>query len=259
MENAERKVWRVLLAWLLLAATLLVAALLIWQCLDIYLTGTAAENIAANGTRIHDVYSRDMVAQRLRTISWAFLVWGILFVATLIARIGHSAEKPSIPALPLENRLELLRARTIENADMCAEQRHRFIAKLALGAISGVCLLMVVLYFVDLSHFSSRELEGVVSNMLLYCSPFVAIALAAWMIYEQIAYASMAREIEAAKSASKREPEPPVRQFNRCLTIGRIVLYVVAAAFVVAGVLNGGLRDVLIKAINICQECIGLG
>ena len=30
-------------------------------------------------------------------------------------------------------------------------------------------------------------------------------------------------------------------------------------AFIVVGALNGGMRDVLYKAINICMECIGLG
>ena len=39
----------------------------------------------------------------------------------------------------------------------------------------------------------------------------------------------------------------------------RLVLYAVAVAFIVLGVMNGGLRDVLVKAINICTECIGLG
>ena len=29
--------------------------------------------------------------------------------------------------------------------------------------------------------------------------------------------------------------------------------------FIVLGVMNGGLRDVLVKAVNICTECIGLG
>ena len=32
-----------------------------------------------------------------------------------------------------------------------------------------------------------------------------------------------------------------------------------ALALVILGVLNGGLRDVLVKAANICTECIGLG
>ena len=32
-----------------------------------------------------------------------------------------------------------------------------------------------------------------------------------------------------------------------------------AIVFIVLGVMNGGLRYVLVKAINICTECIGLG
>ena len=36
-------------------------------------------------------------------------------------------------------------------------------------------------------------------------------------------------------------------------------LLVLALALTAAGVLSGGTRDVLAKAINICSECIGLG
>ncbi len=39
----------------------------------------------------------------------------------------------------------------------------------------------------------------------------------------------------------------------------RIALYAAAALLTILGVMNGGLRDVLVKAINICTECIGLG
>ncbi|MBR3503278.1 MAG: hypothetical protein IKO07_03420 [Clostridia bacterium] len=39
----------------------------------------------------------------------------------------------------------------------------------------------------------------------------------------------------------------------------RAGLYGLAALLVALGVLNGGLNDVLVKAINICTECIGLG
>lgn len=39
----------------------------------------------------------------------------------------------------------------------------------------------------------------------------------------------------------------------------RILLYAAALLLIAAGILNGGMRDVLIKAINICTECIGLG
>jgi hypothetical protein len=36
-------------------------------------------------------------------------------------------------------------------------------------------------------------------------------------------------------------------------------LFVAGLALVVLGVLNGGARDVLAKAVRICSECIGLG
>jgi hypothetical protein len=39
----------------------------------------------------------------------------------------------------------------------------------------------------------------------------------------------------------------------------RIALVGVALVFIAVGVLNGGMADVLNKAIKICTECIGLG
>ena len=43
------------------------------------------------------------------------------------------------------------------------------------------------------------------------------------------------------------------------LLCARIVVGVTAVVFIIVGALNGGANDVLIKAINICTECIGLG
>lgn len=39
----------------------------------------------------------------------------------------------------------------------------------------------------------------------------------------------------------------------------RLVVFCVAVAFVVVGIINGDAGNVLMKAINICTECIGLG
>ena len=49
--------------------------------------------------------------------------------------------------------------------------------------------------------------------------------------------------------------ERPLRR----LTLWRTALYVLAIALIALGVGNQGMRDVLIKAIQICTECIGLG
>ena len=39
----------------------------------------------------------------------------------------------------------------------------------------------------------------------------------------------------------------------------RIVLFLCAAVLIVLGVMKGEAQDVLIKAVKICTECIGLG
>lgn len=36
-------------------------------------------------------------------------------------------------------------------------------------------------------------------------------------------------------------------------------LFAAAVALIVLGVVNGGARDVLAKAVKICSECIGIG
>lgn len=50
-----------------------------------------------------------------------------------------------------------------------------------------------------------------------------------------------------------------LKTFGFPMNIARTVLFVLALFFLIIGVMNGGMRDVLVKAINICTECIGLG
>lgn len=51
----------------------------------------------------------------------------------------------------------------------------------------------------------------------------------------------------------------PREQNVKAVRIARLAILCLGVLFIVLGVMNGGSRDVLIKAINICTECIGLG
>ena len=55
------------------------------------------------------------------------------------------------------------------------------------------------------------------------------------------------------------KPNIPHKVNKILLLTTRIVVGVIAVTFVLVGIFNGGANDVLIKAINICTECIGLG
>ena len=103
---------------------------------------------------------------------------------------------------------------------------------------------------VYLSPVFTRENVG---NLLLHLAPVL-------VLYGLLVAASFAAQ---AVSRSKDETYPvprPVSYTNvpRQSTI-RFILAILALLFIILGVMNGGAQDVLIKAINICTECIGLG
>lgn len=69
--------------------------------------------------------------------------------------------------------------------------------------------------------------------------------------------------VPALKGKGKPYIPPAGPMKGRRETAGRVslraILFVLGAALIAAGVINGGLNDVLVKAVNICTECIGLG
>lgn len=69
------------------------------------------------------------------------------------------------------------------------------------------------------------------------------------------------RTLRGRVSQAPQEKQPPAApaRDRRALPALRIALYAAAIVLIALGVMNGGLWDVLVKAVNICTECIGLG
>ena len=66
------------------------------------------------------------------------------------------------------------------------------------------------------------------------------------------------KDPKAGKPAKAEGPVTPKADWKHAGVI-RAAVVVAAAVFILAGVLNGSARDVLVKAIHICTECVGLG
>ncbi len=76
-------------------------------------------------------------------------------------------------------------------------------------------------------------------------------------------------QIEKAKKERKKAKKPLVKEKKEKkprkkgrragVILLRVLLAAAGVALVVLGVFNGGMEDVLLKAINICTQCIGLG
>lgn len=251
------RVMRVILA----AATVAVCLLLCWQAAGIYLTGNSPENFSSPGVRIEPVYSREIVAGRLAAISPALFAYLALVVAGLALQAAVGGKPKLQTSFWAGDKLRSLRGRVSETPPAAkAEQRRRRNIWIAAGAVILACNILAGIYLLNPGNFSSLDLEAVVGRMMLRISPWVALALAAAAAASVLDGQSVCREMEFLKSAPQRKPESaPFPGKKAALPVLRVVLYAAAVALIVMGVANGGLWDVLVKAVNICTECIGLG
>lgn len=244
--------------WLLAGCTLILAAALILQCLAIYRAGTAPENLTADGVRIQDVYSREIVAARLSGIAWAFVLWLAALAVAVADRIAHPGQGAQ-SAGDVRMRLELYRARVEATAEMEGERRKRRRVRIAAGCLCAACALGAGVYLFNREHFTSWDLEIVMGAMAAHVFPWIAIAFVVAMISAQLCDRSRVREIELAKGAPKKTAAQPSQTGGRHTGAWRTALLLASVGLIVAGILNGGMYDVLVKAVNICTECIGLG
>lgn len=256
MARASR-VMRLILS----AATAALCLLLCWQAVDIYLAGNSPDNFSAPGVRIRPVYSRELVGERLAAISPALIVYVVLAASGLVLQAAGD-EKPRPRAVLMEEeRLGQLRRRAAQVPPQAlAERKRRRDLYLAGGVVILCCVLLSGAYLLNGGNFASLDLEHVVGRMLLHILPWVALGLAAAAAVSVLAGRSVLREIDLLKAAPKGEAEPAPEAGRKLpLPAVRIALYAAAVLLIVLGVSNGGLWDVLVKAVNICTECIGLG
>ncbi len=76
---------------------------------------------------------------------------------------------------------------------------------------------------------------------------------------EKAAKRAEKKAARALRKQSKAEKGRSPKARAARVWLVRIGLCAVGIIFVVTGVMNGGMKDVLLKAINICTQCIGLG
>ncbi len=157
-----------------------------------------------------------------------------------------------------------------EKGKHCSERLRRFLLRtvavltLLLGA--ALCIAALMLYFGGLERraaagsamepiFTREAVEGA----LLRISPLALLWFAA--VISALCFLGTAPDSVRVPREKKPGAAGPMKTVTegRSKRILRICLYAAAVILLVLGVLNGGLKDVLIKAINICTECIGLG
>ena len=146
------------------------------------------------------------------------------------------------------------------------EKSKRLAYRIGCSVICVAATLPLVLYLFDLSHFTTSLNESVIAATVRVI-PFVTIGGVSYLVMCRLINVSLQRELKLVESMMEQTDckgshvtKSAVGKNEQMRTvIVRAVLLVVAIAMICLGVANGGMRDVLGKAIKICTECIGLG
>lgn len=144
------------------------------------------------------------------------------------------------------------------------EQKKRRRIRLMCGIFFTAIMILPALYFLDFDNFTVARLNQDIIKALLYCLIPAIEGLMLCYCCKLYCQRSIQREIdiwkeaikanEVSPSQARSKPTPRDHVFYLRTAIG-----VIALAFIIIGIFNGGAADVLLKAIAICTECIGLG
>ena len=131
-----------------------------------------------------------------------------------------------------------------------------------ISVITAVYTVFIAVCFTvkSIQIFSLGETPFSLENILTY---FSGIKIFVWIYLVFLAIGAIFMMIFPAKRCEKRTVAKDITKKseaeNKSVEYMRVVILLIGILFVVLGIVNGGMRDVLEKAIKICTECIGLG
>ncbi len=203
---------------------------------------------------------------------------------------NRAEKRPKATCLRLQKKADLAYAAEGEKTRILFERKLRRGLTIAFIAVAVAEAILPLIFLLNKHTFpavNGAYNTEVLSAFLIYLCMLVPI-LAYGIVYMILMDYSYGREADMLKSVIKAmaapsaenvkeefdattaaEPEKPkkfanvfrfFREHERAITIAvRSTTLVCVVVFIILGVVNDGMRDVLIKAVNICAECIGLG
>ena len=260
--------------------TAVTGALFIWQTLDIYLSG---------GSR---PFTREIVLERLNRIAPAFWIWVVMVAGGFIIWEVFAVSYKRAPLKDDCYALRRLKKRVPQKvgesglASLKAVKRGELINLIVKLCAAALCLAGVaygIAYLATSANFPKTDVNGEMLNMAAHLAPCVFAALlilCGVTLYLSISAKKQLPHVKQLIASAKADEKNGVEAVyvtgntavadlygrwkalsnHKYFILGvRIAIAVFAVTFIILGIVNGNMRAILIKAINICTECIGLG
>lgn len=255
MTQKQQKTLRIVYFTLISVALVAVAILLMVQCVAIYRLGDSP-------------FTRESIAAHFAPIAVpVYVTLGLIAVGFALSPLLPAApdsvpdrdavalrrlqDKTDLAACPAELAKEIARQRRARNT-------HRTVTLVLLAVGTAVFLW----YGLDLGHFPTENINAAMVSAMTVLLPCVGVPFLYGVFAAYFSRHSIKKETallrtapgEAVSPAPKAQPKS-----EKWMPYAQSVLVAVGVGLVVYGLLGNGAVDVLWKAVNICQECIGLG
>ena len=236
--------------------------LLIYSCVSIYNLGDrpfTPESIGAAFSKISiPVYA-------------TVVLIAIGLVEKLIESRGKDAPRAVVDKKAVAKRLEDRLDTSLLPGDVAEEiikaKKKIKANRIIFTAISIISFVPALIYVLVPSSFSMEYNESVIRACLCIL-PCALVSAASMIVFaflnnadhdKLISHLKLAISSGAKKTAAEAKDKQENKRAARALIAIRAAVLAVSVVFIIDGITNGGFSDVLIKAINICTECIGLG
>ena len=255
--------------------TVVIGILFIVEAAQIYYSGVATPG---------DPYSREIVGERLSLIMIPIILWllaaGVGYILSVLLPVTQKERASASPETALKRLKKRIPQGQSQEFLAEAKQYRKFetMKIVAWSVAAGFALLsavMGIVYLANTAHFTATNLTGEILSMVKNVMPWVGVSLLLFIGASLLEYFTAKQELDSVKKlivlgkgnpvrepsafVSKRDAVLAFAGDKRTTLVLRLVVLALAVTFIVLGIVNGGMTDVFIKAINICTECIGLG
>ncbi len=226
-------------------------------------------------------YSRERVANYLiYSVAPATLTLISVIFAGVLSLLYPDNKPKATSRIPPRIALSRLKLRFDENKcdpqTMILINKHRTKRIILFSVGIGSALIYTVLSLIlalDFSRYTIAEANSAIVGVCILIIPFAAVLIGIistlFSLYEE----SIVKESKIIKEAissgaalqnARAESISTIKRFaeknDKYIKLGvRISVLTIAIVFITVGIFNGGMSDVLGKAVRICTECIGLG
>lgn len=263
LSMSQKNIQRIHLVYgIVLSALLAVTGiLLIVSCVSIYQSGPRP-------------FSPDSIAAAFHKISIpVYVTVGAVILGAILRLLLPTESKKMKAVMDKRDLLAKLECRlngvAVEPATLDSinrEVRLRTLLRPLAALLCVAAFVPAVVHVIKPESFTMATYNQDVINAFLWLLPGILVMIGAFTAVAYLEDASLQRQITLVKAAmaaaggtrAATESTSAPRRGHAVLVV-RLSLLAVGIAFVILGIFNGGMADVLSKAVNICTECIGLG